>query len=273
MSNINFEKMKKRFEELKNSSSSNNLDKVFLQLPNGKTIVRLLPYKYDDNPFKEVYVYYELKKGSAILSPRIIGQKDPVWDFINELYKSGNKTDKDLASELRPIFRAWVWCIVKSINDDSIDTSHPYILSLSKSNYIELLSIITDPEYGNIFDYKNGRDIILEKIPPEQAKNLFGKTALRIRPNISEATDTEEEFKAMIDKQLKYEDILTIPTEEEMNELLKQFTLDKPNATEETKKNAEVTISNNDNNISISNLNNLTIEQLNELLIKKLNNK
>ena len=51
-----------------------------------------------------------------------------------------------------------------------------------KTVYQELLSIIADPDYGDISDSTTGRDIVVERQTPAEAGNQYGKTTIRVKP-------------------------------------------------------------------------------------------
>ena len=58
-----------------------------------------------------------------------------------------------------------------------------------KQVYQEILSIMADPDYGDITDLSNGRDIVVEfKTADETGKN-FPETAIRVKPNSTVAVD------------------------------------------------------------------------------------
>ena len=64
-----------------------------------------------------------------------------------------------------------------------------------KQVYAELLGFISDPDYGDITDLTGGRDIVVEFTPSEGA-GTYPKTAIRVKPNQTPAT----EDKAIADK-------------------------------------------------------------------------
>jgi len=105
-----------------------------------------------------------------------------------------------------------------------------------KTVYQELLSIIADPDYGDITDPVNGRDVVVEFISAEESGASFPKTNIRVKPNqtpISEEPDVLELVKSQQDikeiyQELSYDDLTEVlnewlnpsedSTEEETNE-------------------------------------------------------
>ena len=57
-----------------------------------------------------------------------------------------------------------------------------------KQVYAELLGFISDPDYGDITDLTSGRDIVVEFTPSEGA-GTYPKTAIRVKPNQTPATE------------------------------------------------------------------------------------
>jgi hypothetical protein len=86
-----------------------------------------------------------------------------------------------------------------------------------KQIYTELLSIISDPDYGDITDLMNGRDIDVEFTPAEGAS--FPKTAIRVKPNTQPATE-DKSIAEKIMNQPQITDIFPEPTYEELEQAL-----------------------------------------------------
>ena len=57
-----------------------------------------------------------------------------------------------------------------------------------KTVYQELLSII-DPDYGDISDPINGRDVGVEFLTQKRSKPSFPKTNIRVKPNQTPITE------------------------------------------------------------------------------------
>ena len=101
-----------------------------------------------------------------------------------------------------------------------------------KTVYQELLSIIADPDYGDITDPVNGRDVSVEFISAEESGASFPKTNIRVKPNqtpISDEPEVLERVKTQQDikeiyQELSYEDLTEVlnewlnPNEEESKE-------------------------------------------------------
>ena len=90
-----------------------------------------------------------------------------------------------------------------------------------KTVYQELLSIIADPDYGDITDPVNGRDVVVEFITAEESGASFPKTNIRVKPNqtpISDEPDVLELVKTQQDikeiyQELSYDDLTDVLNE------------------------------------------------------------
>mgnify|MGYP003125415184 CR=1 FL=1 len=148
----------------------------------GKNQVRIVPYQHDKaNPFLELFFHYDLGKRNY-LSPVTHGESDPVVEFSEKLKSTGNSDDWKLSKKLEPKMRVYVPVIVRGEEG-------------GKQVYAELLGFISDPDYGDITGLTDGRDIVVEFTPSEGA-GTYPKTAIRVKPNQTPAT----EDKALADK-------------------------------------------------------------------------
>ena len=98
--------------------------------------------------------------------------------------------DLELAKKLYPKMRCYAPVIVRGEENEGVK-----FWGFGKQVYAELLGFIADPDYGDITDLTAGRDIVVEFTPSEGA-GTFPKTAIRVKPNQTAAT----EDKAIADK-------------------------------------------------------------------------
>ena len=109
-----------------------------------------------------------------------------------------------------------------------------------KMVYQELLSVIADPDYGDITDAMNGRDITVEFTSAEDAGKSFPVTTIRVKPNqtaISDDPDVLELVKTQqeiseIYQELSYDDLTGVlndwlnPSEDDATEETQVSTAD-----------------------------------------------
>jgi len=70
-----------------------------------------------------------------------------------------------------------------------------------KTVYQELLSVIADPDYGDITDPVNGRDVVVEFISAEETGASYPTTKIRVKPNQTPISDEPEILEKVKDQQ------------------------------------------------------------------------
>jgi len=188
----------------------------------GKTTIRIVPWKDNrENPFIELYFHYLGNK--TLLSPTSYGNRDPIMEFAEALASGGTKDDWAQARPFRPKLRTFVPIIVRGEESKGVR-----FMSFGKTVYQELLSIIADPDYGDITDVKNGRDIVVEYIPQEKSDTNFAKTMVRPKPNQTPVSADANTVQRFLTEQPDIRAIFKEPTYEELKVTLERY-LD-PNA-------------------------------------------
>ena len=187
---LDLSKVKARLEALKsNSTKSTSLWKP----KPGKNLVRIVPYTHNtENPFIELYFHYGMNNKTYI-SPMSFGRPDPIVEFANRLKKSGDKEQWKKGREREPKMRTYVPILVRGEESEGVK-----FWGMGKQVYQELLGIIADPDYGDITDLKNGRDITVEFKTAQECGKDFPETTVRVKPNVSMAFDPSD--KAVLEK-------------------------------------------------------------------------
>ena len=150
---INLDAIKAKLNKLQTQTTrQNNLWKP----EPGKQQIRIVPYQYNkENPFQELYFHYDLGKKN-FLSPITHGNPDPVVEFAEKLKSSGNSDEWKLGKKLEPKMRCYVPIIVRGKESEGVK-----FWGFGKTVYTELLGFIADPDYGDLTDPMNGRDIVI----------------------------------------------------------------------------------------------------------------
>jgi len=210
---LNLDAIKAKLNQLnKNDNKKQNLWKP----TEGKTRVRIVPYVHrKENPFLELYFHYDIAKRS-MLSPVSFGNADPVVEFAEKLKKTGDKDEWLMGRKIEPKMRTYVPVIVRGKESEGVK-----FWGFGKTIYTELLSIISDPDYGDITDLMNGRDIDVEFTPAE-GPGQYPKTAIRVKPNTSPATD-DKAIAEKIMNQPEITDLFPEPTYEELETALQEW--------------------------------------------------
>jgi hypothetical protein len=179
---IDISKLKSRLNSLSNTNQKSNL--IWKPKP-GKQVVRIVPYKYvPENPFIELKFHYNINN-KTYLSPDSFGRPDPIVEFANRLKKTGSKEDWQMGRKMEPKMRTFAPVIVRGEEGEGVK-----FWGFGKQVYQELLSIISDPDFGDITDLTNGRDIVVEFKTAEGGAS-FPETSIRVKPNVSVAIDSK----------------------------------------------------------------------------------
>ena len=194
----------------------------------GKQVVRIVPYKHNkDNPFIELFFHYNLGNNKTYLSPMSFGRPDPVDEFANKLKSTGNKDEWIQGKRLEPKMRTFAPVIVRGHESEGVK-----FWGFGKTVYQELLGVIADPDYGDITDATNGRDIMIERQTPAEAGNQYGKTTVRVKPNQTAITEDSDQLQSIFDNQSNLTELYTEPTYDELKEALQSYL--NPSADDET---------------------------------------
>ena len=199
--------IKKRLTQL--TSQTNKTSNLWKPQP-GKNQIRIVPYVHNkDNPFIELFFHYEIGQRSY-LSPMSFGRPDPIEEFANKLKAGGNKDDWKLGKKLEAKMRTFVPVIVRGQEKEGVK-----FWGFGKTVYQELLTFIADPEYGDIADPMNGRDIVVTFKTAEETGKAFPSTSIMVKPNqtpitedknIAEMVKDQKEITELY-KELSYEDL------------------------------------------------------------------
>ena len=223
--------LKKRLGQLQ--ITNNRTSNLWKPSP-GTTQVRIVPYKFNkDNPFIELFFHYDLGRKSY-LSPMSFGRPDPIEEFSQKLKASGNKEDYRLARKIESKMRTFAPVIIRGEENQGVK-----FWGFGKTVYQELLSIIADPDYGDITDPMNGRDIAVEFKTAEEVGASFPKTSIRVKPNQTPITEDASLLQTITDNQTNITDIYNELSYEDLTEVLNAWL--NPSEEEETEESAEET--------------------------------
>ena len=207
--------IKNRLNQLQTTTSTKN---SFWKPEPGKTQIRIVPYKFNkDNPFQELFFHYQFEN-KTMVSPVTYGRPDPINEFSSKLKSTGVKDEWIQGKRLEPKMRTYAPVVVRGQESEGVK-----FWGFGKTVYQELLSIIADPDYGDITDPINGRDITVEKQTPAEAGNQYGKTTIRVKPNMTPLTEDKEQLKSMIESQVDINELYNEPTYDELKEVLNRY--------------------------------------------------
>jgi len=183
----------------------------------GKAVVRIVPWKDNpENPFVELYFHYLGNK--TFLSPISNGNRDPIAEFADAIASGGSKDDYAQARQFRPKLRTFIPIVVRGEENLGVR-----FMSFGKTVYTELLSIIADPDYGDITDVRTGRDVVVEYIPQEKSDTSFAKTMVRPKPNQTPLAESAETVQRFMREQPDIRAIFKEPSYEELKVALERY--------------------------------------------------
>ena len=199
-------------------STSNTKDNFWKPEP-GKQVVRIVPYKHNkDNPFIELFFHYNLGNNKTYLSPLSFGRPDPVAEFADKLKSTGNKDEWIQGKRLEPKMRTFAPVIVRGKESEGVK-----FWGFGKTVYQELLGVIADPDYGDITDPTNGRDITIEFLSAEEAGRSFPKTNIRVKPNTTPISDNKNIVESVANNQAEITEIYQELSYDELKDALEKW--------------------------------------------------
>ena len=207
--------IKKRLSQLKDTNTrTSNLWKP----EPGTQQVRIVPYKFNkDNPFIELYFHYDIAKRSY-LSPISFGRPDPIEEFATKLKQTGNKDDWRLGRKLDAKMRTFLPVVVRGKEGEGVK-----FWGFGKTVYQELLSIIADPDYGDITDAVSGRDVAVEFKTAEETGKNFPSTSIRVKPNQTPITEDASTMETIKDTQKNITEIYQEQSYDELTSALNEY--------------------------------------------------
>ena len=207
--------IRKRLGQLQ--TTNNRTSSLWKPQP-GKTQIRIVPYEFNkDNPFIELFFHYNLNNRSY-LSPISFGRPDPIEEFAQKLKGSGNKEDYQLARKLEAKMRTFAPVIVRGEEKQGVK-----FWGFGKTVYQELLSIIADPDYGDITDPVNGRDVVVEFISAEESGASFPTTKIRVKPNQTPISDDPTILEKVKSSQKDIRDIYQEQSYDDLTNVLNEW--------------------------------------------------
>ena len=221
---MDLDAIKSRLNQLQNTQTN-----AFWKPQPGKSQIRIVPYLHDkNNPFSELFFHYSLVPNKTVLSPLSYGRPDPVQQFADKLKSTGNKDEWIQGKRIEPKMRTFVPVVVRGEESEGVK-----FWGFGKTVYQELLGIIADPDYGDISDATTGRDIVVERQTPAEAGNQYGKTTIRVKPNVTALSDDSKLLQRLLDEQPDIKELYQEPTFDELKSHLSNF-LNPSDSTEET---------------------------------------
>ena len=218
--------IKNRLNQLQ--TTNNRTSNLWKPSP-GNQIVRIVPYKFNkDNPFIELYFHYDLG-GKNYLSPISFGRPDPIEEFAQKLKGTGSKDDYRLGKKVEAKMRTYAPVVVRGEESQGVK-----FWGFGKTVYQELLSIIADPDYGDITDQVSGRDVAVEFKTAEETGASFPSTSIRVKPNQTPITEDASLLETLTENQKNITEIYQEQSYDDLTNVLNEWLNPSEDSTEET---------------------------------------
>lgn len=203
----NIAKLTARLKEFEDGQRSNELSRLIWRPKEGTQSIRIVPYKFNaDVPFIELQFYYNLGN-KHYLAPCTFGKPDPIMEVIESLRASGTSEDIALAKKLAPTARTYAPIIVRKEEDQGVR-----YWGFGAQVYKQLLKLMTNPKYGDITSWTEGRDIDVEFKKASNKRNAQGdplpETTILADPAVTPVVDPTR--KDLLDKLKDQIDIMTL---------------------------------------------------------------
>jgi hypothetical protein len=202
---INLDAIKSRLNKLQNTQRTT----VELWKPApGKHTIRLVPYKFNkENPFIELYFHYNINNKSY-LSPMSFGRP---------------------AKKMEPKLRTFVPVLVRGEEGEGVR-----FWGFGKTVYQEILGYMADPDYGDITDPNEGRDITVEVVSAEDSGTSYPVTTIRVKPKETPLATSKEETDKYLSSQKEITELYSELTYAELKNVLEGWL--NPSATSDEEK-------------------------------------
>ena len=182
-----------RFNSLQNTSKKS--DSLWKPTP-GKHQIRLVPYKFNkDIPFIELFFHYNINN-KTYLSPISFGRPDPIVEFAEKLKRTGDTDDWKAGKKMEPKLRTFAPVIVRGKENEGVK-----FWGFGKTVYQDILGYIADPDYGDITDPMNGRDIVVEIQSAEDSNAAYPTTTIRVKPSQSKLAESADQIQSLLENQ------------------------------------------------------------------------
>lgn len=212
---IDMDAVRKKLKQLEKSDNRSTF--TWKPQPDTKTKVRLVPYRHSSEmPFIELYFHYGIN-GKTYVSPISYGNPDPFVEFSNKLKETGDREDWKMSRKFDPKMRTYAPIVVRSEMEKGVR-----FWGFGKTVYQELLTYITDPDWGDISDPMTGRDFVINYESPSTPGG-FPSTTITPKPNSLPLTEDKALLKRLLEDQPRIEEIFPEPTYEELEEAMRKW--------------------------------------------------
>ena len=164
-----------------------------------------------------MFFHYNLNEKSY-LAPITFGRPDPIEDFSTKLKTSGIQNDYKMGKQLEAKMRTFAVIVVRGEESEG-----PRFWGFGKTVYEELMGVMVDPDYGDITDLVNGRDVTVNFKTAKETGKSFPSTAIRVKPNQTPASEDRALLDSFIENQTRVTELYPELSYDELAEILNDW--------------------------------------------------
>lgn len=217
---IDMTKINQKFDALNGKGNSGGSQNVFWKPQEGDQDIRIVCPE-DGDPFKQFYFHYNVGKNPGFICPKKQHGKDcPICNFAWHTYNEAKKTNDTealkLAKSLFPKERFFSPVVIRGEENQGVR-----LWGYGKMAYTELLSLVRNPDYGDITDVDGGTDLTLNYGKPPGA--AFPVTKLQPRRRPSALSDDDAQAAEFLNGIPSFTDNFNHKSNEEIEQMLSEF--------------------------------------------------
>ena len=211
---IDLNKMRAKLTALQ--SRGEKKDSAFWRPEDGEQTIRIVPTA-DGDPFKEYWFHYNLGKNPGFLSPkRNFGIDDPLNDFVRQLFNDGTEDSIKMAKNLMARQRFFSPVLVRGEEGQGVK-----IWGYGKMAYEKLLSLVLNPEYGDITDPEEGTDLVIHYGKPAGAS--FPQTKITPRRKSTPLVEDVQHAETLLQSIPEFNDLFERKTPDQVGQILEEY--------------------------------------------------
>jgi hypothetical protein len=127
----------------------------------------------------------------------------------------GDKEDWKAAKKMEPKLRTFVPVLVRGEEGEGVR-----FWGFGKTVYQEILGYMADPDYGDITDPNEGRDITVEVVSAEDSGTSYPVTTIRVKPKETPLATSKEETDKYLNSQKEITELYSELTYAELKNVL-----------------------------------------------------
>ena len=212
---LDLERMRAKLNSITGKDRAKN---DFWRPDDGENNIRIVPTA-DGDPFKEFHFHYNVGQGGFLCPKRNFGDDCPVCNFANKLWNDGTEESKRQAKDLFAKQRFFSPVLVRGQEAEGVK-----VWGFGKMAYEKLLTIVLDPDYGDITDPDDGNDLKIMYGKPPGAS--FPRTDIRARPRktplCDDAVGGDERCAELLESIPNFDSLFERKSTEETGTILEQ---------------------------------------------------